>query len=181
MKRIFLAMLLAAAVLAVRAQTNLPVKTTATVQPTEINSDSADFDLNGRRAEYRGHVVVLATKLKLQCDRLVVELPENGQQHVNHVLAEQNVTIDFTDEKNATYHVTATNAVYSFIVANGMTNELVVLTGSPKVETADTVITSEPLTWDRGTGHFIFNNPHMISRQGLNGAEGTNGVAPKLF
>jgi lipopolysaccharide transport protein LptA len=180
MKKIFI-LLLALAVVALRAQTNSPAKADPAAQPTEINSDTADFDLNGRHAEYRGHVVVLAAKLKLQCDRLLVELPENGQSHVNHVSAETNVVIDFTDEKNSTYHVTAANAVYSYAIANGKTNELVVLTGSPKVETAEATITSEPLTWDRGTGHFIFNNPHMISRQGLGGTDGTNAVAPKLF
>jgi lipopolysaccharide transport protein LptA len=180
MKKIFILML-ALAVVALRAQTNSPATADPAAQPTEINSDTADFDLNGRHAEYRGHVVVLAAKLKLQCDRLRVELPENGQSHVNHVSAETNVVIDFTDEKNSTYHVTAVNAVYSYAIVSGKTNELVVLTGSPKVETAEATITSEPLTWDRGTGHFIFNNPHMISRQGLDGAGGTNGVTPKLF
>jgi hypothetical protein len=85
------------------------------------------------------------------------------------------VGIDFTDEKNSTYHVTAVNAVYSYAIVSGKTNELVVLTGSPKVETAEATITSEPLTWDRGTGHFIFTNPHMTSKHIFEDAAGTNG------
>lgn len=179
--KIFFILVLALGGVALRAQTNLPAKIDPTAQPTEINSDMADFDLNGRKAEYRGNVTVLATKLKLQCERLLVELPENGQQRVHHVTAETNVVIDFTDEKAATYHVTAAKALYSYAVTNGTTNELVVLTGSPKVDTAEATITSEPLTWDRGSGHFIFNNPHMKSKQALNGVGGTNAAATKLF
>jgi lipopolysaccharide export system protein LptA len=124
-------------------------------------------------------VLVADPKIRLKCEQLVVDLPEAGQ-HLSHVAAETNVVIDFTDEKGAAYHVTAANAVYSYNVLNATTNEAIVLTGAPKVETADATITSEPLTWDRTTGHFIFSNPHMISRQNL-GGEGTNASPGKLF
>ena len=178
MKKIFILML-TFAVVALRAQTNSPAKADSAAQPTEINSDTADFDLNGRHAEYRGHVVVLAAKLKLQCDRLLVELPENGQSHVNHVSADENVVIDFTNETGSAFHVTATNALYSFVVESGKTNEIVVLTGDPVARSGDNVMHGEKITWNRSNGHFLVENQRGTFTPPP--STDTNAVAPKLF
>ena len=72
---------------AVQAQTNA-VKGAAAKSPpapTEINSDTADFDLSAsaRQAVYRGHVVVVDPQMKLKCEQLVVYLPPSGER-VNH-------------------------------------------------------------------------------------------------
>jgi|SRR5665213_1073467 len=161
------------------AQTNAPDKTPA--QPTLVNSDSADFDLNTRRAEYHGHVEVIDPKVKLTCDWLVVDLPAAGA-HLSHVSAETNVVIDFLDEKGDKYHVTSDKAVYAYNLENAVTNETVTFTGSPKVVTADGTISCEPLIWDRAKGHFKFGGGYqMILNQNLNGGGGTNSLPVKLF
>jgi lipopolysaccharide export system protein LptA len=182
MKKLML-LILAGSCGLVWAQTNTPVgkKTAAKapVQPTEINSQSADFDINIRRAIYRGHVVVIDPKVQLRCELLSLDLPSEGGR-LSHVSAETNVVIDFTGDKGEKYHVTSDKAVYIYKVANSVTNETVTFTGNPKVETADGEITSEPMIWDRATGHFKFNNPVMKSWHSLGGGE-TNGSPVNLF
>src|SRR5664280_604909 len=75
--------------------------------PTRIDSDnSADFDLNGHQAIYRGHVRVDDPEMKLTCAWLVADVPQAGG-HPNHIVAETNVVIDFTDTKGQTNHVTS--------------------------------------------------------------------------
>ena len=157
------------------AQTNMPAPNTKPHPPTEINSDAADFDLNIHQAVYRGHVLVVDPQVKLSCEWMVVDLPQtNG--HLNHVLADTNVVMDFTDSKGQTNHITSDRAVYDYKVEGSLTNETVTFTGHtncpPRVEYPDYTITSEPLVWDRATGHFRFTDYKMILRQNLNG--GTN-------
>jgi lipopolysaccharide export system protein LptA len=152
-----------------QAQTNAP----AAKAPTQINSDAADFDMGTRQAVYRGHVKVIDPQVKLSCEWLVVDLPAAGE-HLSHVLADTNVVIDFTDAKGQTYHVTAAKAVYAYKVAGGETNETVTFTGSPKVETTQSTIESEPMIWDRIRNRFTFIGPKMISREGLEKLNGTN-------
>jgi len=118
--RFFLILLLAGSCGLVWAQTNAPAEKKPPAQPTEINSDSADFDLNTRRVVYRGHVAVIDPKIKLNCERLVVDLPESGN-HLSHISAETNVVIDLTDEKGDKYHVTSDSAVYAYSVVNSVT------------------------------------------------------------
>lgn len=170
----------------VAAQTNEPAPATpatnapAAKAPTVINSDTADFDMTARQAVYRGHVTVVDPQLKLTCEQLVVNLPEAGE-HLSHVQAETNVVIDFTDAKGQTYHVTSARAVYAYKVEGVETNETVTFTGSPKVETTQSTIESEPMIWDRTRNKFTFVAPRMISKEGLEKLNGTNGPAMKLF
>jgi lipopolysaccharide export system protein LptA len=152
------------------ADTNAPAKPRS---PTVITSDAADFDMNIHQGIYRGHVVVQDPDVKLTCAWLVIDLPESGS-HLNHVLADTNVVVDFTDEKGQTYHVTAARAVYDYKVVDTETNETVTFTGSPKVETATSTIESEPMIWDRARNKFSFIAPKMKSIGGLNGEGDTN-------
>jgi lipopolysaccharide export system protein LptA len=156
------------------AGTNVPAKPRA---PTVITSDAADFDMNIRQGIYRGHVVVQDPDVKLTCAWLVIDLPDSGS-HLNHVLADTNVVVDFTDEKGQTYHVTAARAVYDYKVVNTETNETVTFSGSPKVVTKESTIESEPMIWDRARNKFSFIGPIMKSSAGLGGEGDTN--APML-
>jgi lipopolysaccharide export system protein LptA len=145
---------------------------------TEISSDNGFFDKNARRLVYSSHVEVTDPRVRLWCERLTIDLPPEGRP--TNVVAETNVIIDLLDEKNQTNHVTADKAVYSFSVAAGVTNELVTFTGSagkpPAVATADAMIFSEPLIWDRGANKFHFQNERVILNQSISG---TNSILPK--
>jgi lipopolysaccharide transport protein LptA len=160
----------------VHAQTNLieaatnsaPAVNSTPRPPTRIDSDSADFDMNSkvRKAFYHGHVVVTDPQMKLTCMELVADIPQAG--HISHIVAETNVVIDFADDRGQTNHVTSDKAVYDYHVLNGLTNETVTFTGSPRVENAQSIITAEPIVWDRTKGMFHFSNQKMIFKQSLN-------------
>ena len=152
---------------ALPAQTNIPAAPRA---PTRIDSDSVDFDMNtnARKATYRGHVRVDDPQMKLTCAWLVADLPESG--HMNHIVAETNVVIDFTDDKGQTNHATSDRAVYNYDVQGAVTNETVTLTGHPQVENAQGTLTGEPIVWDRGNNHFSAVNETMVFRQSLDNA-----------
>jgi lipopolysaccharide export system protein LptA len=106
-------------------------------------------------------------------------LPEGGG-HMSHAQAETNVLIDFLNDKGETNHATADKAVYTYAVQGTVTNELITLTGSPKVESADGILTGDKIIWDRANNHIsVPENPHIISKPNPAGA--TNGATPKLF
>jgi lipopolysaccharide transport protein LptA len=176
--KLFVIMILTGAAMLAVAQTNPPAAATAPRPPTIITSDHADFDMNAHRAIYEGNVHVDHPEMKLTSAWLTVDLPESGG-HLNHVVAETNVVVDFVNQSGEKYHVTSAKAVYDYKVVGTVTNETVTFTGQPVVTTATSRIESEPMIWDRIKNKFSFFGPKMIST----GAPGsTNGAAmPKLF
>ena len=162
------------------ATTNSPDATPPPRAPTLIDSDnSADFDLNGHQAIYRGHVRVDDPEMKLTCAWLVADVPQAGG-HPNHIVAETNVVIDFTDDKGQTNHATGDKAVYIYNVQNGVTNETVTFTGNsqPVMENAQGTQAGDVIIWDRANNKIHFDNPHMILRQNLNGATAETNSPP---
>lgn len=163
------------------AQTNPP----SSAKPpslTTINSDSADFDMNARMMEYTGHVILIDPQIALYCDRLVVNLPKEGQ-HPSRISAESSVTnvvINLT-QNGQTYHVTCTNALYTYDVENSTTNELVTLTGDPVAQSGENIMAGDKMTWDRVTGRMRIYNQRGILQTNPNGKPGTNGLPIKLF
>jgi lipopolysaccharide export system protein LptA len=178
-----IALFILAGVLPLCAQTNAAVSETATnktkiaPQPTTIDSESAVFDGNGHKAIYYGLVRVNNPQMKLTCAQLTADLPQDGGR-INHIVAETNVVIDFTDEKGQTSHATSEKAVYFYEVKSGVTNETVTLTGNPKPKVTDAQGTQEGdmITWDRANNGFQFINPHMVF---TNSAATDNFSAPK--
>jgi lipopolysaccharide export system protein LptA len=146
--------------------------------PTKIDSDySADFDLTKRQAIYRGHVRVDDPEMKLTCGWLLAEVPQEGGR-VNHIVAETNVVIDFTDPEGRTNHATSDKAVYVYNVENGVTNETVTLTGNPQMQNAQGMQAGDVIIWDRVNNRVHFDNPHMILRQSLNGTPAGSNSPP---
>jgi lipopolysaccharide export system protein LptA len=159
------------------ATTNSPAVPPPPRAPAQIYSDSADFDLNGHQAVHRGHVRVDDPEMKLTCSQLVADVPPAGG-HPNHIVAETNVVIDFTDTKGQTNHTTSDKAVYVYNVQDSVTNETVTLTGNPVMVNAQGTQTGDVIIWDRANSKIHFDNPHMIFRQSLNSATAdTNSAA----
>jgi lipopolysaccharide export system protein LptA len=134
-----------------------------------ITSASADFDLSGHEAIYRGQVRVDDPQMKLACERLVADIPQSGGR-VNHIVAETNVVIDFTDDKGQTNHVTCDKAVYVLKVQDGVTNETTTLTGNPqpRMENAQGTQAGDVIIWSRVNGNdhvSISGNYSMTSHQ----------------
>jgi lipopolysaccharide transport protein LptA len=155
--------------------TNAPVpKPQPPRQPMRIESESVDFDLTAHRAIHRGHVRVDDPEMKLNCEWLIADLPQEGGR-INHIVAETNVVADFTDEKGQTMHTTGDKAVYVYDVQNGVTNETVTLTGNPVLENAQGKSTGDVIVWDRARNHLDITNPKIVFYQNINGAmAGTN-------
>jgi lipopolysaccharide transport protein LptA len=169
-----------AGVLSAQTNANVKVSVTTTNKPaaapaaphlTRIDSDSVVFDMstNARTATYRGHVRVDDPQMKLTCARLVADLPQDGG-HINHIVAETNVVIDFTDDKGQTNHATSDKAVYNFNVQGAVTNETVTLTGHAQVENAQGTLTGEPIVWNRANDSLTAMNEAMTFRQNLGDA-----------
>jgi len=134
--------------------------------PTVISADRGEFDLANREVTYHGHVRVDDPEMKLTSEWLITDLPQPGE-HVNHIVAETNVVIDFLDDRGKTNHATCDRTVYSYEVKAGITNELVTLAGSAKVENAEFVITGEPIVLNLVTRKITARNLVMIPRQSL--------------
>jgi lipopolysaccharide transport protein LptA len=160
--------------------TNAPVpKPQPPHQPTRIESESVDFDLTAHRATYHGHVRVDDPAMKLNCEWLIADLPQESGR-INHIVAETNVVADFTDEKGQTMHATGDKAVYVYDVQNGVTNETVTLTGNPQMENAQGTQAGDVIIWDRANNKIHFDNPHMIFRQNLNGTTADTNSPPTM-
>ena len=138
-------------------------------QLMRIESDSLDVDLTARKAAHHGHVRVDDPEMKLTCEDLTADLPQDGGQ-INHIVAETNVVIDVTDEKGQTMHATGDRMVYDYTVQNGTTNETVTLTGNPELENAQGKSTGDVIVWDRARNHLTISNPKMVFHQSISGA-----------
>ena len=159
------------------ATTSLPDAPRPPRAPKRIDSDSADFDLNGHQAIYHRHMRVDDPQMKLTCAQLTTDLPESGGRPAR-IVAETNVVIDFTDERGQTNHATSDKAVYIYNVQNGVTNETVTLTGNPLMVNAQGTQAGDVIIWDRASNKLHFDNPHMILRQNLNGTTADTNSPP---
>ena len=121
---------------------------TATAPADADCGGPGEFDMAARQVTYHGHVRVDDPEMKLTGEWLIADLPQAGE-HVNHIVAETNVVIDFVDDKGQTNHATCDKAVYVYQVKDGTTNETVTLSGNAKVENAQSGMTGEPIIWDR--------------------------------
>jgi lipopolysaccharide transport protein LptA len=150
------------------ATTNPPAVTPPPRAPMTIVSDKgADFDLNEHQAIFRGHVRVDDPRMKLTCEQLVADLPPAGGLP-NHIVAETNVVIDFTNAKGQTNHATGDRAVYVYSEQDGVTNKTVTLTGNPQIENAQGTQAGDVIILDLANNKIHFDNPHMVFRQNLN-------------
>jgi len=166
------------------AATNVVVSTPVSAAPaapppipeplTLISADRGEFDMVGRVVTYHGHVRVDDPEMKLKSEWLITDLPQPGE-HVNRIVAETNVVIDFLDDKGRTNRATGDRTVYSYAVKDGTTNELVTLSGNAKVENAEFIMTGEPIVLDLITRKITANNLVMVPRHSLiNPNAGTN-------
>jgi len=169
MKRHSLVVIAVLGGLMAHAQTNTPGAPPAPRAPMVIHADSADFDLSGYQLIYHRQVRVDDTQMKLTCEQLVADLPPAGGLP-NHIVAETNVVIDFTDTKGQTNHATGDKAVYTYQEQGGVTNVTVTLTGDPQpqVVNAQGLQAGDVIIWNRENtnSHIRFiGNYHMVSYQ----------------
>ncbi len=141
---------------------------------TVIEADGpAEFDRSGHsvRVVYRDHVRVDAPDLKLRCEWLAADIPENSGQPTN-IVAETNVVFDATVEQGKKMHGTGDKAVYVFGIQDGVTNKTVTLWGQPaKVESAEVTQTGDMMILDLTRNILkVPVNPKTVYREILKGA-----------
>lgn len=129
--------------------------------PTEIFSDSGEFDLKTRVAVYLGNVRVVDPQMKLSCEKLTVVVPEEGGR-VDHIVAETNVVIDAADNEGNPVRATSQKAVYTYKIESSVTNELIELTGDPYVDSKAAKGYAERIVWDR-----VQNRVHMFKQRSV--------------
>jgi lipopolysaccharide transport protein LptA len=161
------------ATISVTATNKLKAAPAAPRPPTQIFSDSWDYYNMTRQMIYRGHVRVDDPQMKLTCAQIVADLPPSGGR-MNHIVAETNVMIDFTDDKGQTNHATSDKAVYNYNVQGMVTNETVTLSGHASVTNADgSWIKGEPIIWDRANNSVHAENEQMSINQNISNVMGS--------
>lgn len=129
--------------------------------PTQIDADSADFDLNGKTATYHGHVHVSQPKMDIRCEWMLAEFSKSAGR-VDRITARTNVVIDVIDEKGGTNHLTSDQAIYQFVVQDGTTNETVTFTGDPIVRSGPNRMTGDKIIWNRAQNAFHIDNMRAV-------------------
>lgn len=151
--------------------------------PTTIASAGpAEFDLNQHWVTYSDHVMASDAQMKLTCEWLMANLPQNGE-HMTNIVAETNVVVDFKNENGQQAHATGDKAVYYYHVENGVTNETVTLTGNPpRIQQGSDIMTGTAIIWDRATGHVTVLHPNGVFWTNTNSPSGTNSATqPNIF
>ena len=161
------------------AQTNANAVPQAGRGRTTIASQRVFYSNAIRQVIYSGDVRVDDPQMKLTCEQLTADFPQLGG-HIDHMVALTNVVMDSVDDKGQTNHATSDMAVYDYHVLNGMTNEIITLSGNAKAETAQVTLWGEPILYDRINGTLTATNQHMIFKQNLSASlVNTNATAPK--
>ena len=132
MKPFIIALLLAGST---RAGTN---------EPTVINSDRMQSDYVNNVGTFEGNVVVIDSRLNLRADKMTVFFGGTN-----------NIVNDVTNQVRSIQRITSTGAVEIHIDQKKATcesadyiasDDKAILTGSPKVETPDGVVTGKKIT-----------------------------------
>jgi lipopolysaccharide export system protein LptA len=80
-------------------------------------------------------------------------------------VAQTNVIIDLTDEKGQKLHATSEQAVYSYTATPTQTNEIIELTGNPKLDNPQGTLVGDTITYDLRSGKVRATNQRMFVRQ----------------
>lgn len=173
-------MLLASGGGLLHAQTNV----NATLQPvvrmqTVITSECGFFSNGARQIIYSGKVRVDDPQMKLTCEQLTADFPQSGG-HIDHLVAVTNVVMDAIDEKGQKTHATSDKTIYDYKVQNGVTNEIITLTGHARAENDQIILYGEPIIYNRITGDLRADKPHTIIKQNLSAVlSNTNALTTK--
>jgi lipopolysaccharide transport protein LptA len=154
------------------------------IRKTEIFSERGQFNMKDRLMIYIDNVRVLDPQMRLTCEIMTVTLPESGRP--DRIVAERNVVINGVDNKGQPIHATSDKAIYTYHVSlvtnddhtvNSVTNEVVSLTGNPRVQQGENWMTGNEITWNRQSGEFNIDHPHMV----IQAESGGNSNAASFF
>lgn len=137
----------------------------ASTNRIEIFSDSAEFLIETNIAVYTGNVRASYGETKLNCDVLTLHVPKGGERP-DYMVADRNVIIDTKDKSGKPVHAIGDKAVYTYNLENGVTNEVMVLSGDAFIRTGDgSSLKADPIIWNLAKGTINVASPHMIINQ----------------
>jgi len=157
------------------AGTAEPAPSVPPVMETHITSDSVELGVESRTAVYRGHVRLEDPRILLTCEQLSAHVPE-GENSIERVVAETNVVIVVTDDEGRTNRAFAEKAVYYRKVTATETNEVVELSGQPRVERPEGTLMGDTITWDRIRNSIRATNQRMVYRMPQGQADAVSAV-----
>ncbi len=109
---------------------------------------SKEYILKQDNALFTGGVRIDHPQMKWVCERMTAQLASAGPQS-RRIVAEQSVAFDLVDEKGQKLHGIGNKAVYTYGVTGAATNELLVLTGNPMLETTNGTLRNSVIILDR--------------------------------
>lgn len=144
MKHFYLIGALLALSLPAGAQTNvtvLPVTTVTTNEPTVVTSDRLEVDYAKGLGTFTGNVLAVDPRITVRADKVIAffSTGKNTARTIQSLKADGGVVLAQDNRKG-----TAEHAEYD--AADGK----VILTGNPKVETAEGTVTGAKITFWRG-------------------------------
>lgn len=144
---------------------SLPAEEVSERPSTHIYSDTVELAIKSRSAVYRGNVRLDDPRIQLTCEQLSADVPEAGGR-VDQVVAETNVVIVVLDDEGRTNRAYADKAVYRYVVADSVTNEVVELSGDsqPRIERPEGTLYGDVIVWDRSGNRIRATNQRMIYR-----------------
>ncbi len=154
-------------------------ETHAKAQPTHVFSDSLRYAMKAGEAIYRGHIRVEDPRMKLRSELLTAQFPVEGSNttQIEKIVAEKDVFIDFISERGDTNHASGDRAVYHSIATGKTTNQVMELTGHPRIDMTNGWMTADMFTFDqlqdriRGIDNYRF---HSSANVQFGGSPGTN-------
>ena len=89
---------------------------------------------------FRGHVRIEHPQMNWVCDEITMLTPPELGKAGRMIIAEPEVVFDVTDEKGQRFHGTGKKVVYTHRVTTTLTNDVVVLTGTPAMLEATNLV-----------------------------------------
>jgi lipopolysaccharide export system protein LptA len=148
----------------------------STAQPALTNSASGtnrfaqifcpEYTLGTNTAIFQGGVLVVHPQMQLNCKTVTLEANDPAAR-AQTLVAEEDVRFDLLHENGQKIHGTGQKAVYTYKVASGKTNDLVELTGNPKLTmTNGSTFENKVIIFDRASGKVLAPGKYVIRTLG---------------
>lgn len=145
MKLIFIALFASACLLRAETTNDTPVVPDG---GAAIQSKMFFTSIKTREATYWGSVWISVPPIEMTCEHLTTKLPEKGERPES-IVASTNVVVLMEDANGTIYTNRSDKAVYTFQPRGGVTNETLVLTGSPvMILWGQNTNTANSIIWD---------------------------------
>ncbi len=161
----FGALVTAPAALPTPASIAPPATPAAGAAPEFADVFCEEYRVSARGAVFSGGVYISHPQMNWSCEMLTVELPATGGT-IERIVAQDSVSFDLADRQGQVVHGTGDRAVYLYRVVEGVTNDLVELTGNSVLQTTNGIFRNDPIILDRANSRLIAPGQYHIQGWG---------------